>query len=80
MNSEQSGVFIIPPNPYTLLLRIVQTLCEDNISQNVVKVYEVGVHVAKEINISHITKYIWYLFLQFSCIFHYLIDFQTLTL
>jgi hypothetical protein len=38
MNSEQSGVFIIPPNPYTLLLRIVQTLSEDNVSQDVVEV------------------------------------------
>jgi len=55
-------------------------LSKDNIPQDVVKVYEVGVHVAKEINISHITKYFWYLFLQFSCIFHYLIDFQALTL
>jgi len=44
MNSKQSGVFVIPPNPYTLLLRIVHTLSEDNISQDVVKVYEVGVH------------------------------------
>jgi hypothetical protein len=44
MNSEQSGVFIIPTYSYTLLLRIVQTLSEDNISQDVVEVYEVGVH------------------------------------
>ena len=47
MNSEQSGVFIIPPNPYTLLLRIVYTLSEYYISQNVVEVNKVRVHLDK---------------------------------
>jgi hypothetical protein len=38
MNSEQSGVFVISANPYTLLLCIVQTLCEYYIAKNVVEV------------------------------------------
>ena len=44
MNSEQSGVFVISPNTNTLLLRIVHTLSEDYVSQDVVEVYEIGVH------------------------------------
>lgn len=38
MNSKQSSVFIIPTYPYTLLFRIVHTLSEDNVAQNVVEV------------------------------------------
>jgi hypothetical protein len=44
MNSEQSGVFVILPNPYALLLCIVHTLCKYNVPQDVVEVYEVCVH------------------------------------